>query len=196
MAFLDSDDEWLPGKLQAQVAELERRPEAPLCHSDEIWIRNGRRVNPRTIHRKEGGWIFHRSLDLCCISPSSVLLQRELFQEVGLFDESLPACEDYDLWLRVTSRYPVAFVEERLLVKHGGHEDQLSRTVPALDRYRIRALVSLLEAGSLSPEFRAATVKALARRIEIYARGCWKRGRQEEAESLQALRKRWLTRLP
>lgn len=187
IALLDSDDEWRPEKLEAQLDALAGAPDHRLCHTDEIWIRDGRRVNPRRRHRKHGGEIYRRCLPLCAISPSAVVIHRSVFERVGLFDEALPACEDYDLWLRVASRYPVLYLDRRLVVKHGGHDDQLSRTVPALDRYRIRALHKILEAGILDPEDRRATVATLRRKVRVYAQGARKRGRGAEARELEAL---------
>ncbi|MET0093096.1 MAG: glycosyltransferase family A protein, partial [Sedimenticola sp.] len=127
IALLDSDDEWLPSKLASQKTRLESQPGHHICHTEEIWIRNGKRVNQMKKHTKQGGAIFQHCLPLCVISPSSVLIHKSVFREVGLFDESLPACEDYDLWLRICARYPVTYVEQPQIVKYGGHEDQLSR---------------------------------------------------------------------
>ncbi len=98
-----------------------------VCHTDEIWIRNGRRVNARKKHGKKGGWIFQHCLPLCAMSPSSIMIHRDVFTALGGFDERLPACEDYDLWLRITARYPVLFTRQPLIEKYGGHDDQLSR---------------------------------------------------------------------
>lgn len=180
IAFLDSDDEWLPEKLARQVELIESdngSREVTLCHTDEIWIRNGRRVNPMKKHRKHGGFIFERALPLCIISPSSVLIRRELFDDVGYFDESLPACEDYDLWLRVTARFAVDYIDEKLIIKYGGHEDQLSRRYPAMDRFRIRALEKILRTTVLDEMERRAAEEMLSRKRAIYARGALKRGR-------------------
>jgi glycosyltransferase involved in cell wall biosynthesis len=102
LAFLDSDDLWEPQKLEIQVKCMEENPQFPLCYTDEVWIRGGTRVNPKKKHAKYSGWIFEKCLPLCIISPSSALMKRSLFDEIGGFDETLPVCEDYDLWLRVT----------------------------------------------------------------------------------------------
>ena len=200
IAFLDSDDLWQPTKLERQLAALadeadDRGQPYRACHCDEIWIRRGRRVNPRRRHRKRGGWIFHHALPLCVISPSAVVLQRSVLDEIGGFDESYPACEDYELWLRLTSRYPILYLDEPLVVKHGGHADQLSRTVPALDRYRIRALSSILEAGYLSPSDHRAASLELQRKIAIYAPGAERRGRVAEAASLRRLAAKWASQV-
>lgn len=191
IALLDSDDEWTPDKLEAQIAALDAEPGRRLVHCDETWVRHGIRVNPRLRHRKTGGWIFRRCLPLCVISPSSAMLHRSVFEDVGLFDESLPACEDYDFWLRFTARNPVLFVDRPLVVKHGGHADQLSQRVKALDRYRIQALTKLLEEVPLNAGDRAAAVGTLLEKISIYKAGVERRGRSEEAERLEQLAARF-----
>ncbi len=183
IAFLDSDDEWLPHKLERQWEALERQPQYRFCHTDEIWIRKGRRVNPMKKHAKRGGHIFDRCLPLCVISPSSVLIHRELFDRYGMFDPELPVCEDYDLWLRICAREPVLYVDEPLLLKFGGHEDQLSHAHWGMDRFRIRALEKLIGSGVLEGEALGGAVDTLCRKIDIYANGAEKRRRIEEAAS-------------
>lgn len=191
IALLDSDDEWLPHKLATQWQQLGDHPEFRMAHSEEIWIRRGVRVNPMKKHAKRGGWIFRHCLPLCAMSPSSALIHRSVFDRVGLFDESLPACEDYDLWLRVTARYPVLFSEEPLIVKHGGHDDQLSRQHWGMDRFRIRALERILAGGTLAPEDRCAAAAVLAEKAKIVASGAQKRGKVEEAQYYLALQERY-----
>ncbi len=177
IAFLDSDDQWLPRKLERQLEAMEASPESFLSHTNEIWLRCGRRVNPMKKHQKFGGWIFEKALPLCVISPSSVLVDRRLFDSVGFFDESLPACEDYDLWLRVCARFPVLLVDEPLIVKHGGHEDQLSRRHWGMDRFRIQALQKILAERDLRDDYRRGAEVMLQRKVEIFSRGAEKRGR-------------------
>lgn len=191
VAFLDSDDEWRPAKIERQLAALAAAPEHDLCHTDEVWIRDGVRVNPRRRHAKAGGWIFERCLPLCAISPSSAMVRRAVFDRLGGFDEALPACEDYDFWLRFCSRQPVLYVDEPLVVKHGGHPDQLSRAVVGLDRYRIRALSKVLGDGVLASRDRRAAARTLCEKIDVYAAGARKRGRHAEVDELLALRERW-----
>jgi glycosyltransferase involved in cell wall biosynthesis len=187
IAFLDSDDEWLPDKLCRQVALF--KPSNPLfvCHTDEIWQRDGRTVPQHAQHRKQGGRFFERALERCLISPSSVVLSRLLLDEVGWFDEDLPAAEDYDLWLRITAFHEVDFVPQPLVVKHGGLDDQLSRCVPAIDRFRIRAIVKILENPELPSDYRAAAIDQLIGKCEIVASGSEKRGKSEEAEYYREL---------
>lgn len=190
IAFLDSDDRWLPGKLAAQAAFFEEHPEALICQTEEIWVRNGVRVNPRRRHQKRSGMIFEPSLALCLVSPSAVMVRRSLFDEVGRFDETLPACEDYDLWLRVSRRHPVHLIETPLIVKHGGHEDQLSG-MAGLDRYRVQSIRKLLDAGDLSPDQERAARRVLAEKCRIYAAGCRKRGREDEANHFREMAERY-----
>jgi len=181
IALLDSDDEWLPQKLQRQVAALELQPETRLCHTDEIWIRRNVRVNPKNKHRKTGGWIYPHCLPLCAISPSAALIRRDVFDTIGWFDESLPACEDYDFWLRLCAREPVTYVDELLLNKYGGHADQLSQRHWGMDRFRIIALVKAIYSGMLSPDDLLATQSMLATKLAIFTAGAKKRGRAAEA---------------
>jgi glycosyltransferase involved in cell wall biosynthesis len=181
IAFLDSDDLWLPQKLSTQVKFFRDHPKAVINQTEERWIRNGVRVNPRKRHLKFSGMIFERSLALCLVSPSAVMIKKTLLDTVGTFDEQLPACEDYDLWLRVSSRYPVYLINAPLIIKRGGHEDQLSRA-PGLDKYRIQSLVKLLEANCLTEQQKQAVIATLKEKCAVYAGGCRKRGREEEAK--------------
>ncbi|OGP51102.1 MAG: glycosyl transferase [Deltaproteobacteria bacterium RBG_13_43_22] len=180
IAFLDSDDLWLPGKLEAQIRFLSKNPGAMICQTEEIWIRNGRRLNPGKKHQKISGDIFAPSLLLCLVSPSAVMIKREVFERVGYFDEGLPACEDYDLWLRISAHFPVFLIDQPLVIKRGGHSDQLSRTIPGLDRFRIRALVKILSSGRLSAGQYDLASKELKTKCRIYGQGCLKRGKTEE----------------
>jgi glycosyltransferase involved in cell wall biosynthesis len=181
IALLDSDDQWLPQKLSRQIDFFIDNPEAVICQTEEIWVRNGLRVNPKKRHRKYSGMIFEKTLQLCLVSPSAVMMRKSLFDAVGLFDESLPACEDYDFWLRICWKYPVYLINTPLIIKTGGHADQLSR-MPELDKYRIQALLKILRSGCLSKQQEAAALAMLKEKCRIYAAGCRKRGRMDDAE--------------
>ncbi len=180
LAFLDSDDTWLPQKLSRQMDFFTRRPEALICQTQEIWIRNNIRVNPKKCHKKPSGMIFEPSLDLCLVSPSAVMVKKELLKEIGCFDERLPACEDYDLWLRVSCRHMIYLVDDPLVIKHGGHPDQLS-SAPGLDRFRVQALHKIVQSGQLTETQLNAATAVLKKKCKIYAIGCRKRGRIDEA---------------
>ena len=185
IAFLDSDDEWLPEKLEIQMKALYENPEIKICHTNEIWIRNGKRVNPKKKHEKFGGWIFQKCLPLCCISPSSVIIHKSFFKEIGLFDYSLPVCEDYDLWLRITARNPVLYIEEPFLIKYGGHEDQLSKKYWGMDRFRIKSLEKIISSRVLSELDENAAKKMLMEKIYIFIQGAQKRGNIKEVKKFK-----------
>ncbi len=190
IAFLDSDDLWLPEKLSRQVDYFNLNPDAMICQTEEIWVRNGVRVNPKKRHKKLSGMIFEPSLDLCLVSPSAVMIRRSLFEEVGGFDETLPACEDYDLWLRISCRYPVFLIDTPLIIKRGGHDDQLSSS-SGLDKFRIKSIKKIIESNLLSKTQYKAAVKTLKEKCTIYASGCRKRGRLDEAMYYTLLSKRF-----
>ena len=185
LAFLDSDDEWLKEKLEKQWDAI-CIDDKLICHTEEIWIRNGKRVNPMKKHQKFGGWIYERCLPLCVISPSSVMIHRSVFEDVGVFDESLEVCEDYDLWLRICAKYSVLFIDEPLIVKYGGHEDQLSRKHWGMDRFRVKALEKMMSFGALNDEDEKATVNMILQKCGIIINGMKKRGNNDEAEKWQS----------
>lgn len=187
LAFLDSDDVWLPDKLARQVALFDARPRTQICQTEEIWLRRGVRVNPRAVHRKPDGDVFFASLARCVVSPSAVMLRRALFERVGGFDEALPACEDYDLWLRIAVNESVPLIDVPLVLKRGGHDDQLSRRYWGMDRFRIVALCKLLDSGRLGGPRRRATLDMLHAKCRILAQGARKRGKSAAIyESLAA----------
>jgi glycosyltransferase involved in cell wall biosynthesis len=182
IAFLDSDDYWLPDKLAVQVHFFREHPDAVACQTEERWIRKGLRANPKKKHAKLSGDIFEPSLKLCLVSPSAAMIKRSLLEEIGLFDETLPVCEDYDLWLRISCRYPIYLVQQTLVVKEGGSPDQLSSNFRGMDRYRIRAMLKLMESGQLNEPQLALVMKELANKCAIYGKGCLRRGKREEGE--------------
>ena len=187
VALLDSDDEWLSKKLAMQIALVRENHNCVLCHTDEIWIRNGVRVNPMLKHKKYGGDVFQHSLSMCVISPSSALIRKSLIEQLGGFDESLPACEDYDLWLRVCANHEVHYVNQPLLIKYGGHEDQLSRKYWGMDRFRIQALRKLLDQQSLQANKRRQAHEMLGKKTQILLNGAVKHGNDSLVKECQTM---------
>ncbi len=189
LALLDSDDAWLEHKLAQQFAMLEQTG-LQVCHTDEIWIRNGVRVNQMNKHKKTGGNIFMNCLPICAMSPSSIVLHRDVIEHVGCFDPALKACEDYDLWLRIASQYEVAYVSQACIRKYGGHEDQLSRQYWGMDRFRVIALEKLLTQADrplmLSASMRAAARAMLIKKTNILLKGAIKHQNRELIEDCQA----------
>jgi glycosyltransferase involved in cell wall biosynthesis len=192
LAFLDADDLWEPEKLERQVArfdEVRARDGTPvLCHTRERWLRNGAEVSQKGQRHAREGWVFPDALVKCIIGPSTTMLRRSVFEELGGFREDVEIGEDYELWLRLTARYPVSYIEEPLTVKRAGHGDQLSGKYPQIESFRIRVLEDLVTAGTFAdtPEYDSLARAELARKCRIYARGARKRGREAEAQDYEA----------
>ena len=191
ISLLDSDDEWTGKKLENQVDRLIKNPDYHFCHTNEIWIRNGVRVNQKKRHQKYGGYIFDKCLDICRISPSSTLFKKNILEHVGWFDTQLPVCEDYDLWLRITADYKILFVDEPLIIKYGGHTDQLSQSVEGIELFRIKSLENLLANTELSPQKRNLAITMIIKKLNIYLNGLIKRKKQTEAEQVKEKIKFW-----
>ena len=176
IALLDSDDAWDTTKLEKQKNALSSSLDHfRLVHTDEIWIRNGNKFNQMKKHQKFGGDIFNNCLSLCCISPSSVLINKNIFKEVGYFDESLPVCEDYDLWLKICSKEKILFINQKLTLKYGGHKDQLSKTYWGMDRFRIKSLENLILNYKLKPDQKINAIKTVVKKLKIIVNGAYKR---------------------
>lgn len=191
IAFLDSDDLWVEDKLSLQMKFFKKNPEYKIVHTNEIWIKNGKILKQMEKHKKGGGDQFERSLELCVISPSSVMVKKELFEEVGFFDENFPACEDYEFWLRVTSKFKIGFIEKELVIKIGGHKDQLSTKVPCLDLWRAKAIGKLIVEDWFTSEQKEKAKKYLIEKAKIYLKGLNKRDKIKEKEEFES----WLSEI-
>lgn len=191
ICLLDSDDSWQADKLEKQCLALTENPNYLFCHTNETWYRNGKILNQGKKHQKHGGNIFQYCLPLCAISPSSAMIKKDLFDEIGLFDENLPACEDYDMWLRICCQFPVLFLDEALTNKFGGHEDQLSRQHLGMDRFRIMALQKCIASQPLNEADRKAAIDMLLNKINIFLKGAEKHGKNEHCEQFEALAKKY-----
>ncbi len=192
VALLDSDDSWLPKKIELIRQAWQQQPDFALYHSDEIWIRNGKRVNPMHKHRKRGGWIFKHCLPLCVISPSTAVIRKSVLEALGGFDPELPACEDYDLWLRLCHAHPVFLLEQALVTRYGGHNDQLSHQFPVMDRFRVRALHRLLQQVELNPDDCQAAKATLTNKLEILLKGAAKHSNQAILDEYEPIQAYWL----
>ena len=187
LAFLDSDDLWMPGKLALQMARLLGDAGTPIVHCREHWVRDGRTVSQAGQRHRRAGRIFAESVRKCVIGPSTVVLRRAVLREVGGFREDLEVAEDYELWLRVTARFPVAYCDRPLVTKRAGHGDQLSERYGQIERFRIAALAPLVAADRWGEPERTIARRELARKCRIHAAGARKRGRRAEAEGYEAL---------
>ena len=192
IALLDSDDLWLKSKLDRQVSEFQNDTQSSrLCHTDEIWIRNGVRVNQHKKHKKNGGNVFQSCLKLCCISPSSAMMHRSVFADFGFFDEDLPACEDYDFWLRYSAKEDVNFIDEPLIIKKGGHSDQLSGAHWGMDRFRIYSIEKILEEHDLKLVYKIEAIREIILKLEILINGSQKRQKFAYAENMLQKKQHW-----
>ena len=180
IAFLDSDDAWKPTKLEKQMEySVFNQDKYRIIHTDETWYRNKKFLNQLKKHKKSGGNIFKNSLQLCCISPSSVVLKKQIFEEYGLFDENLEVCEDYDMWIRITSKEEVGFLDSPLVLKYGGHSDQLSKKFWGMDRFRIKSLEKNLKNEYFSKSQKINVLDTLIEKLTIVSGGALKRGNKE-----------------
>ena len=182
VALLDSDDLWKKDKLKKHLKFIEENPQYRVSQTDEVWIRNGRFANPMKKHKKHGGFIFEKCLPLCIVSPSAVIIEKGIFEDYGYFDETMPACEDYDMWLRVSAFEPIGLLEEKLIVKRGGHEDQLSKAFIGMDRFRVYALEKIIKNPALKEEYRKLAVSELIKKCEILVKGYSKHGKGDVAQ--------------
>jgi glycosyltransferase involved in cell wall biosynthesis len=189
IAFLDSDDEWLPHKLQTQIEYLETNPHLQIVYGQEIWMRNGLRVNQKKIHQKYGGWIFDKCIQQCFIAPSSTMLSKNLFIEMGQFDLDFLVCEDYDLWLKIASQFEIGFIEKPIIIKYGGDEDQLSTQFKAMDYWRIKALVNILKTRSLPQDDHQKVIKFIIEKGQHLLLGFQKHGHISKADEMAQLLK-------
>jgi glycosyltransferase involved in cell wall biosynthesis len=185
LAFLDSDDEWLPNRLSDQVRMISR---FRWIHGEEIWVRGGVRVNAGDKYKKSGGRIFSRCVDLCFVSPSASLIERRTFEQAGGFRPGFPVCEDYDLWLRLSARFEAGFIETPVVIKYGGHEDQLSRRFPAMDFWRVKSLMGVLKSPFISLEERQHVARTILIKTDILIKGYKKHSNFENMERVQEWR--------
>lgn len=195
IALLDSDDEWKPSKLEKQSKYFQRIPHIRAIHTDEKWLRNNNEVKPPAYLNKSNHLLWERSLKHCLICPSSVLLHRSVFDTIGFFDESLPVCEDYDFWLRLLLHKEIGLVDEKLVIKHGGHADQLSRSTWGMDRFRVMALQKLLANPLLSPNRKKLVYEALIKKCTILAQGAEKRQKRGDADTYRNLSEKYSAKL-
>lgn len=183
IAFLDSDDHWHKDKLSRQLKHLLRSDEFRICHTGEKWLRKGMHLNQKKIHKPRHGYIFNHCLQLCAVGMSTVVMYKDLFEKFGGFDETLPCCEDYELWLRISSKHEFLLIPDPLTVKEGGRDDQLSYQYRiGMDKYRIYSLEKLLKYGDLTDEQFKLTLQELQKKCNVYGKGCIKHGWLEEGD--------------
>ncbi|MEA3506602.1 MAG: glycosyltransferase [Elusimicrobiota bacterium] len=191
IAFLDSDDWWLKDKLKETDRAIRDNPGYYIYHTRERWFRSGKIHNPKKIHKKPSGEIFAGCLKLCCVSMSTAVIRKELFNKIGYFDEELPACEDYDFWLRAAINFEVFLIDKILTEKEGGHKDRQSKKFYGMDRFRIKSIAGVMDSGRLSSEKYPLAFEELKKKCSIYVSGCLKRGKREEAQKYKEIIKKY-----
>jgi len=191
ICFLDSDDRFCKNKLSITFSYIKKYPKYKIFHTEEIWYKKGNLLPQKIHHKKPSGSAFENAAKLCCIGMSTAVVKKEIFKEIGNFDEKLPACEDYDFWLRVTSKFDIFLIPHQLTLKEGGHPDQQSKKYPAMDIFRIYALQKTLESKKLAKNYRKVALNELKHKCSIYLKGAKKRNKISEINKYQELIKKF-----
>jgi len=174
VCFLDSDDIWEIQKLEKQVFFHKQNPHILFSHTDEKWLFNGKEIRQKPYQQKQNKLTFLDHTQNTFIGCSTVFIHKKIFDTLGMFDESLTACEDYDLWLRILREYELSFIDEKLIQKIAGHKNQLSFDTPLQDQYRIKSLLKHID-SPYSKEIK----KEIVKRCEILIKGALKHGNKE-----------------
>lgn len=191
VCFLDSDDEWLPNKLEIFHNKINANPSFKFFHSNEIWIRNNVRVNAPKKFDKSNLNLFERSLDTCIISPSTSCINVDLIKTYDGFDESLVCCEDYDLWLKILLDQEVFFIEDYLTKKYGGHNDQLSTSFVAMDYFKIKSLNNILINSKPDIEHKQLMINTFLRKSKRLLSGYIKHKNLKNYDEIFKIDKYW-----
>lgn len=144
ISFLDSDDLFLPKKLEYQLRFMQENNYL-VSHTDEFWFRQGKWINQGKTNKRYGGYILDKILDKCRISPSSLIVHKSVFDEAGLFDEDLRVCEDYELSLRIALKYNVGYLKKKLIIKRAVEENSLSAGIRHIEYIRYNILCNFYE---------------------------------------------------
>ncbi len=188
LAFLDSDDHWHKRKIEIQFDELVKNHKIRVSHTREKWLRRGEHLNQKRIHIPPCGTIFNSCLNLCCVGMSTVMLNKSVFDDYGLFDETLRCCEDYDFWLRVSVKENFLLIDSPLTIKEGGRDDQVSSIYRVgMDKFRIYSLIKLISNENLNEEQERKARDKLVEKCKIYGRGCLKHGKTDEGNAMLEL---------
>ncbi|MDR2104755.1 MAG: glycosyltransferase family 2 protein [Deferribacteraceae bacterium] len=166
LAFLDSDDLFLPYKLAHQV-DIMQSGAFKASHTDEYWFKGDRFINQARKHARYGGEIFSKVLDKCRISPSSFMIEKTFFSSLGGFNESLRTLEDYEFFIRAADRTPIEYIEEKLIIKRALTQNSLSSQIVHIESGRLDILQNILLTVKLKPEHRRAAEIEVERKLKI-----------------------------
>jgi len=186
IAFLDADDEWLPEKLERQLAFMDER-QSRISYSDCYYVRGGKSVRYSKLAPPYDGQIIEplieQWLDYCFIAMNSVIAEKSLLEQVGGFDEVAPfrAHEDYGLWLRIAlTKTPFDYLDLPLATYYRGHVSESSDSVAMLERYA-KALEYFSSHYPFSAAERVRLERALDRTNVALGAKLLKRGHFREA---------------
>lgn len=184
VAFLDTDDEWLPGKLESQVGLMDANPSVTLCGCQALWVdEDGRVVEPLfeklpTLFVQ--GW--KRLLWHCYVATPCVMVRRD---DLGVhpFDPALRVGEDRDLWIKLASNGVVGLVQEVMVRIHlsltsfmPSNRDLMSQyTRPMLCRHlnTFADLITWHDRARTIGSLNSQIGKNLCRNPSSYGRGAW-----------------------
>lgn len=177
VAFVDADDIWLPGKLQAQFAAMAASPACRMSYTAwKVWDCDEPTPSAAFLAELEisaadparwdgaSGWIYPQLLLDCVVWTSTVLVERALLAETGGFDPALRIGEDYDLWLRASRLTPIVRVA-RPLALYRMHPASITRSMPT-DNYRATVVGRAIAKWGLdSPDGGQADAVAVRRQL-------------------------------
>jgi glycosyltransferase involved in cell wall biosynthesis len=129
VALLDDDDTWLPGKIEKQIAVFGQAPEkVGLVYTGFYFVAARSEQTVATVLPAKRGDVYDQMLESCILGSPTPLIKKECFEQAGLFDETLPSCQDWDMWLRIAKKYEFDFVPEAL-ARHYVHGSQVSTSL-------------------------------------------------------------------
>jgi glycosyltransferase involved in cell wall biosynthesis len=184
VAFLDSDDFWKPEKLQKQMTFFEANPEYGMVATRCLTNTVDRNFTTVSINKRrrygKSGWVYKDLFYRNFIRTSSVVVRRECFDQLGVFDESLPRCEEIDMWLRIAKKYPIGFINDILTVYTRRPIEIRQDSIKGRKNW-IRVLEKNYD-QDLIP--RAMYNKRMARIYAHMAENLLKKGKRQEGEKL------------
>ncbi len=179
LGFLDADDLWAAHKLRSQVDALDGRPRAAFAYGAFDGIDEAGTPVPRPAHFRPSGDIAATLFMYNCVTTSSVLVRRDLFQQQGGFDESLVWSEDYDLWMRLAERHEAVCVPG-ILGSYRINTHGLSRNFARLYETE-RMVVDRALARGVRPEFQRQRRRRLGQLYFDFGYDCLRAGRPADA---------------
>lgn len=169
VALLDADDVWVPNKVERQLAALEKGSGCRACYS--AFTITGSDLSPVGINRSKRRSSALEDLLLrgnVVGTPSTVMCERALFQEVSGFDSSLSQCADWEMWIRLAMLTDFIYLDEPLVL-YRQHGANMSRSISLLERDSLRALEKGFAMRGLAGPLRARRRASFARNYMVLA---------------------------